>query len=332
MKKIAVVFGGQSHEHEVSLRSGLTFLQQIDYKKFNVVPVLISKDGSWTKYVELNSPVESLEQLVPDHQFTNSTTYNWKDAVDIFFPLIHGETGEDGKLQGFFEMIGVPYVGSNVEASAVGMNKVLSKMVAQQLGGVNIVPYLIVKKDSWLQDKVVNLTMDYPVFIKPARAGSSVGVSKVYNKEELETSLHKAFEIDSLVLIEKAIIGREIEVAVIGNDSPEASVVGEIEFVSDFYDYENKYMNDSSIMHIPARIASEEQGAVRKMALDVYTSIGCSGYARVDFFVEEKTDRVYFNEINTSPGMTNKSMFPVLFSDKYTFTDLLSKIIENSFC
>lgn len=329
-KKIAVVYGGQSHEHEVSLRSGLTFLQQIDYTKFSVTPVLITKEGVWTKYKELNASIDSLEELHIDENFQNALTFDWQANIDVFFPLIHGETGEDGKLQGFLELINVPYVGSNVEASAVGMNKVLSKMVANQLGAVNIVPYTFVRKESYSLSAEINLEFDYPAFVKPARAGSSVGVSKVYNGEELKVALESAFKVDGLVLIEKGIVGQEIEVAVIGKETPEASVVGEIEFVSDFYDYENKYMNDSSIMHIPARIDEELQESVQKQAINVYSSIGCEGYARVDFFLEKDTNLVYFNEINTSPGMTNKSMFPVLFSSHYSFTELLSKIIAET--
>ncbi|MCU7667940.1 D-alanine--D-alanine ligase family protein [Bacillus thuringiensis] len=329
VKKVGVIFGGQSHEHEVSLRSVLTLLQQIDYNEFSVVPFLITSEGKWVKYVTLREPIGSLGDLWVDSEINPSPLFPWENNIDIFFPLIHGETGEDGKLQGLLEMIGIPYVGSNVEASAVGMNKVLAKIVANHIGGVEIVPYKIIRKDSYQNNAKIELPFDYPVFIKPSRAGSSVGVSKVYSNEELQIALKEAFLIDDLVLIEKAIVGKEIEVGVIGKEKPEASMVGEIEFLSDFYDYENKYLKESSVMHIPARIDDKVQEEVRDFAKKVYTSIGCEGYARVDFFLEENTNVVYFNEINTSPGMTEKSMFPVLFSNSYTFTELLTKIINN---
>lgn len=330
VKKVGVIFGGQSHEHEVSLRSVLTFLQQIDYSKFAVVPFLITSEGKWVKYATLNNPVNTLNELWIDTNFDELPLSQWIQSVDVFFPLIHGETGEDGKLQGFIEMLGVPYIGSNVEASAVGMNKVLAKIVANQIGDVEIVPYKVLRKESYETEMNIDLPFDYPVFVKPSRAGSSVGVSKAYSEGELKTALNDAFDVDNLVLIEQSITGKEIEVGVIGKGEPEVSVVGEIEFLSDFYDYENKYLNDSSVMHIPARVNVDIQNKVRNLAANVYTSIGCEGYARVDFFLENDTNRIYFNEINTSPGMTDKSMFPVLFSDKYTFKELLSKIIENA--
>jgi D-alanine-D-alanine ligase len=328
VKKVGIIFGGQSHEHEVSLRSVLTLIQQIDYSKYAVVPYMITKNGDWIKYATIKEPINSLNDMWKDSTFNPSPLFPWSSDIDVFFPIIHGETGEDGKLQGFLEMIKIPYVGSNVEASAVGMNKVLSKIVAKQIGGVEIVPYQIVRKEEYKED--IKLDFDFPVFVKPSRAGSSVGVSKAYSDAELKAALNNAFGIDDLVLIEKAIIGKEIEVGVIGHHTPETSVVGEIEFASDFYDYENKYNNDTSVMHIPARIDSPLQEQVKDFAGRVYTSIGCKGYARVDFFLEKDTNKVYFNEINTSPGMTDKSMFPVLFSNKYSFTELLSNLIEES--
>lgn len=330
MKVIGVVYGGQSHEHEVSLRSVLTLIQQMDYSKFSVVPIFISKQGDWTKYKKLQNPISSLDELEIELALSPSPAQSWCEEIDAFFPVIHGETGEDGCLQGLFEMLNVPFIGSNVEASAVGMNKVLSKIVCEQLAGVDIVPYQIVRKNSY-ETFTSNPPIDFPVFIKPARAGSSVGVSKAYSAEELNSALQTAFEVDDLVLVEKAINGIEIEVGVIGKDDIETSQVGEIEFLSDFYDYENKYLNDSSVMHIPARISAEAQSLVKENAEKIYKAIGSDGYARVDFFLEKESNKIYFNEINTSPGMTKKSMFPVLFSHKYTFQELLTKIIETKF-
>lgn len=327
-KTVGLIFGGQSHEHEVSLNSAESFLKNVDFEKFNVIPILITKEGKWVQCLEVDKPIFNKLWL---KVYENDVLANMPQLVkkiDVFFPLIHGETGEDGKLQGFLEIIGAPYVGCNVESSAIGMNKVIAKEIASIMGGVSIVPYVVVRKEEWEPDIEVELSFDYPVFVKPSRAGSSVGVSKVSNEKQLITALQTAFLVDEMVLIEKAIVGKEIEVAVIGErESIETSTVGEISFESDFYDYENKYKTNTSVMHIPARMSVEKQEETKKFAKNVYHALGCSGYARVDFFLEEGTEYIYFNEINTSPGMTEKSMFPVLFGSQYKFKELLSKII-----
>lgn len=328
-KTVGLIFGGQSHEHEVSLNSAESFLKNVDYEKFRVIPFLITKEGKWIQCLEVDKPILNKLWLKVDENDVLDNMVSLSKKIDVFFPLIHGETGEDGKLQGFLEILGVPYVGCNVESSAVGMNKILAKEIASIMGGVSIVPYIVLRIEEWESNTDIELSFDFPVFVKPSRAGSSIGVSKVLNEKQLKTALQTAFLVDELVLIEKVIVGKEVEVAVIGSkESIEASTVGEISFESDFYDYENKYKSDTSVMHIPARMAVEKQEEAKNLAKNVYRSLGCSGYARVDFFLEKGTDYIYFNEINTSPGMTDKSMFPVLFGSQYKFKELLSKLIE----
>lgn len=333
MKKLSVcvLFGGVSPEHEVSLRSAEYVLNTIDKEKYNVFPVGITKDGDWvlfdgTDYSMLPagtwqdhegnrraaiSPVRGQGLL----SFENDCVV--RERIDVVFPVLHGENGEDGSIQGLLQIAGIPYVGPHVASSAVCMDKTLTKLVAD-LAGVRQAAWELVTRSGYARNadaavQAVESRFAYPVFVKPAGTGSSVGVSKARNREELNEAIEKALKYDSKVLAEEFINGREVEVAVLGNETPMASICGEIDSGADFYDYEAKYVTDTSTAHIPARISEETAETVRELAVRVYEAMGCKGLSRVDFFVTHEGGEVVFNEINTLPGFTSISMYPKLF-------------------
>lgn len=329
---VCVLFGGVSPEHEVSLRSAESVLNNMDVEKYNIFPVGITKAGDWVLYGGTDY------SLLPSQQWQNHPD-NYRaiispirgqgllcfngdrvkyEMIDVVFPVLHGENGEDGAMQGLLQMAGIPYVGPHVSASAVAMDKTLTKIVADN-AGVPQADWLLVR-NSDLQSQIdgilnaVEGKFSYPVFVKPAGTGSSVGVSKSNTREELKSALLKAGIYDEKILVEEFIDGSEVEVAVLGNSSPVASVVGEIDSGTEFYDYDAKYVTDTSVAYIPARIPEEVAEELREKAVQVYKAIGCQGLSRVDFFVTHKDNRVVFNEINTIPGFTSISMYPKLFA------------------
>lgn len=329
---VCVLFGGMSPEHEVSLRSAEFVLRSLDPEKYNVVPVGITKDGDWirfggTDYSMLPSgewtecPGNRRAAISPVRgqgllSFEGDCVV--RERIDVVFPVLHGENGEDGTVQGLLQLAGIPYVGPHVSASAVAMDKSLTKLVAGQ-AGVTQAQWALVRRSEL--DIRPDSVMDglerkfrYPVFVKPAGTGSSVGVSKAANRQELKDALLTAGTYDEKILVEEFIHGREIEVAVMGNDSPVASVCGEIDSGAEFYDYDAKYVTDTSVAYIPARIPEDVAEQVRDAAVKIYTAIGCRGLSRVDFFVTYEDQRVVFNEINTLPGFTSISMYPKLFA------------------
>ena len=333
MKKqtVCILFGGMSPEHEVSLRSAESVLNNINHKKYDVLPVGITKAGKWIYFAGKDysmlpagtwetyqdncaaaiSPVRGQGLL----RFTDAGVV--ETPVDVVFPVLHGENGEDGAMQGLLQMAGIPYVGPHVAASAVAMDKTLTKLVVDH-AGVPQAAWQLVRRENLLSDmeNILNSLeerFDYPMFVKPAGTGSSVGVSKAANREKLAAALFAAAGFDSKILVEEFIHGREIEVAVLGNENPVASICGEIDSGADFYDYEAKYVTDTSTAYIPARIPEEVQAQVRELAVKVYTAIGCQGLSRVDFFVTYEDSRVVLNEINTLPGFTSISMYPKMF-------------------
>ena len=329
---VCILFGGMSPEHEVSLRSAESVLNNIDHERYNVFPVGITKDGDWLlfggrDYAELpagtwmDHPANSRAAISPIRgqgllRFEGDCVV--RERIDVVFPVMHGENCEDGAVQGLLELAGIPYVGPHVAASAVAMDKTLTKLVVDQAGIPQAAWHLV--RSSELEhhvEQVVELLeqkFSYPMFVKPAGTGSSVGVSKAANREALCTALHAAAKFDKKVLVEEFIDGREIEVAVMGNESPAASVCGEIDSGAEFYDYEAKYVTDTSVAYIPARISEEVEEQVRELAVKVYSAIGCQGLSRVDFFVTHEGNRIVFNEINTLPGFTSISMYPKLFA------------------
>ncbi len=334
MKKLSVcvLFGGMSPEHEVSLRSAEFVLNCLDPEKFNVFPVGITKNGDWILYTGTdysllpsgawkNHPENRRAAISPVRgqgllSFEGDCVV--REWIDVVFPVLHGENGEDGTMQGLLQMAGIPYVGPHVAASAVAMDKTLTKLVADQVG-VRQAAWMLVRNSDvdvrldWVMDQVEK-KFQYPVFVKPAGTGSSVGVSKATDRSKLKEALLAAGVHDSKILVEEFIHGREVEVAVMGNESPVASICGEIDSGADFYDYDAKYITDTSVAYIPARISEDVAEAVRDAAVKIYTAIGCQGLSRVDFFVTYQGDEVVFNEINTLPGFTSISMFPKLFA------------------
>ena len=333
MKKVSVciLFGGISPEHEVSLRSAESVLNNIDKSKYNVFPLGITKEGDWIlfggedysmlpKGTWKNHPDNRRAAISPVRgqgllSFEGESIV--RERIDVVFPVIHGENGEDGAMQGLLQMAGIPYVGPHVAASAVAMDKTLTKLVVDH-AGVPQAAWQLVRAselDNHMENTLTELEMRfrYPMFVKPAGTGSSVGVSKAADREALRTALLCAAKYDRKILVEEFIHGREIEVAVMGNDNPVASICGEIDSGADFYDYDAKYITDTSTAYIPARISDEVAEIVREAAVRVYSAIGCQGLSRVDFFVTYEENRVVFNEINTIPGFTSISMYPKLF-------------------
>ena len=333
MKKwnVCVLFGGMSPEHDVSLRSAESVLNNMDAEKYNILPVGITKEGDWvffggTDYSELpggqwlenpNNRRATISPVRGQGLLTFEGDCVVRQQVDVVFPVLHGENGEDGAMQGLLQLAGIPYVGPHVSASAVSMDKTLTKLVADKAGVAQAAWYLVRRGDlsTRLEQTLdaLEATFAYPMFVKPSGTGSSVGVSKAANREALEKALVDAAVFDDKILVEEFIKGREVEVAVMGNDNPMASVCGEIDSGADFYDYDAKYITDTSTAYIPARISESVEEQVREAAVKVYSAIGCQGLSRVDFFVTYEDERVVFNEINTLPGFTSISMYPKLF-------------------
>ena len=334
MKKLSVciLFGGVSPEYEVSLRSAESVLNNINKEKYNVFPVGITKDGDWLlfggeDYSELpagtwvQNPANCRAAISPVRgqgllRFEGDCVV--RERIDVVFPVMHGENCEDGAVQGLLQLAGIPYVGPHIAASAVSMDKTLTKLVVDHAGVPQANWYLVRRGElEHRMDHVVAALEEkfsYPMFVKPAGTGSSVGVSKAADRETLCSALTAAADFDSKILVEEFIDGREIEVAVMGNDNPVASICGEIDSGAEFYDYDAKYLTNTSKAYIPARISEAVEEEVRELAVKVYSAIGCQGLSRVDFFVTRAENRIVFNEINTLPGFTSISMYPKLFA------------------
>ena len=334
MKKLSVciLFGGISPEHEVSLRSAESVLNNLDHNKYNVFPLGITKNGDWILFGGDDYSMLPSGEWV-DHPANRRAAISpvrgqgllsfegdcvVRERIDVVFPVLHGENGEDGAMQGLLQMAGIPYVGSHVAASAVAMDKTLTKLVVDNAGLTQAAWQLVRSSEAEERmDKILDgleSRFTYPMFVKPAGTGSSVGVSKAADRESLREALLAAGAYDEKILVEEFIHGREIEVAVMGNDSPVASICGEIDSGADFYDYDSKYVTDTSTAYIPARIPEDVAEQVRDMAVKIYKVVGAQGLSRVDFFVTYEGNRVVFNEINTLPGFTSISMYPKLFA------------------
>lgn len=344
---VCVLFGGVSPEHDVSLRSAESVLNNIDHSKYNVFPVGITKDGDWvlyggTDYSQLpgekwlecpNNRRAALSPVRGQGLLSFEGDCVVRERIDVVFPVLHGENGEDGSVQGLFQLAGLPYVGCHIAASAVAMDKTLTKLVADQAKVRQAAWRLVWRSDLEHQ---MERTLDcleeafaYPMFVKPAGTGSSVGVSKAKDRKALAAALEAAAVFDRKVLVEEFIDGKEVEVAVLGNESPCASVPGEIDSGVEFYDYDAKYVTDTSTSYIPARISEEAGERVRDAAIRIYKAIGCQGLSRVDFFVTHKDEEVVFNEINTLPGFTSISMYPKLFdASGIPYSDLTDNLIQ----
>ncbi len=378
--RIGVLFGGRSGEHEVSLLSAASILKAIDKKKYDVVPIGITKQGRWVTAHDAQAllsgkptpenprlagdpqatptaavlkrgeaiiippvPAESLQPLQLNASADLAPAHSALD-IDVIFPVLHGTFGEDGTIQGLFELADIAYVGSGVLGSSAGMDKDAMKKLFSA-AGLPQTPYIALLRSEWrtnakLCTKRIEAALKYPIFVKPANLGSSVGISKVHDRSELAAAMGLAASFDRKLVIEQGVGGpgakpRELEVAVLGNDTPEASVVGEIVPGAEFYDYEAKYLSDASVPIIPAKLTAAESKQIRKMAIEAFRACDCSGLARVDFLMEptrkgsKAKPRIYLNEINTLPGFTSISMYPKLWgATGVPYKQLIDRLIQ----
>ena len=342
-KRIAVIFGGQSSEHEVSCMSAVNVIGGLNREKYEIHMIGITKEGHWV-YVENVDKIrddswrdgEITAVISPDHEKQGI----WKVSggtvevvpIDVAFPVLHGKYGEDGTIQGLFEMSGIPYAGCGVLASAASMDKISTKIFADRLGVRQAAYVADIARDLREMDDTiaqVEEKLGYPVFVKPSNAGSSQVVSKAHNREELKEALVLAKKHDHRVLIEENITGREVECAVLGGQNPQASPVGEILAAAEFYDFDAKYNNEESRTVIDPDLPEEVKEEIRRNAVAIFREVGGFGLSRVDFFVEKDTNEVIFNEINTLPGFTNISMYPMLWeANGIKKEELLDRIIE----
>ena len=349
--KVGVIFGGRSGEHEVSLNSAQSVMAALDRTKYDIVPIGISKNGRWLTGDVVAALTEgktaSHAALLPDPQASSLMQLDESEAVggltvvsqlDVLIPVLHGTYGEDGTVQGLLELAGLPYVGAGVVGSAVGMDKAIFKHV-MVANGIPVLPWELVLKRDWLDGETavldqIEATLIYPVFTKPANLGSSVGISKCRNRAELKAGLEEATRFDRRVVVEQGINVRELEVSVMGNEKPIASIVGEIRPRRDFYDYTAKYLaapdsDEDSELIIPAEIDAALSDTVRQMALNAYQAIDCAGLGRVDLLLDTDDGRLYLNEINTIPGFTRISMYPKLWeATGIPYSELLDSLIE----
>ena len=345
-KTVAIIFGGCSSEHEVSVKSATTIIENINKDLYNTVLIGITKKGAWLKVnsVEdlktgnwVNSKSKAVISPDTEHKGILSIEGNKVECipVDVVFPVLHGLNGEDGTIQGLFTLAGIPYVGCGVLASAVSMDKVYTKLIVDNLGIRQARYVKVLSSDLNELDRIatqVESELGYPVFIKPSNAGSSQGVSKANNRNELKDGILFAAKHDRKILIEETIIGREIECAVLGSNDVRASGVGEIVAAADFYDYDAKYNNPESRTVIAPELPAGVEEKVRDAAVKVFKAVDGFGLSRVDFFVEKETNEIVFNEINTLPGFTSISMYPMLWEAKgIGKAQLIDKLIQSAF-
>lgn len=333
-KKLAIIFGGQSTEHEVSRVSVASILKNIDNKKYDIYPIGITKEGKWFEYIGNVDNIKNGNWEKDEfYKKSEGEKILFNREVDVVFPVLHGLYGEDGTVQGLCKLLNIPCVGPGVMSSALCMDKVYTKYILENFN-INQAEYVVInnyeyklKSNSIIKEVEDNLF--YPVFIKPANGGSSVGITKAYDKDELIKGIEEALNFDRKVLVEKAINAREIEVAVLGNDDPKASVPGEIIPAKEFYDYESKYENAESKLLIPAKLNDSKIEEIKLQAIKIFKILDCSGMARVDFLLDKDTEEVYLNEVNTIPGFTKISMYPKLWEESgKPYTQLIDELID----
>lgn len=368
MKKLRVglIFGGRSGEHEVSIRSARAIAKALtadqNATQYELLPFYIQKNGHWLagnvpqQVLEAGTPLE-LEFQTSDDSAVESVLSSELSSplaianspslipypqasqsaeVDVWFPILHGPNGEDGTVQGLLKLMQVPFVGSGVLGSALGMDKIAMKMAFAQVGLPQVKYVTVTRSQVWSNPCVfpklcdqIEATLGYPCFVKPANLGSSVGITKVRSRTQLETALDSAASYDRRLIVEAGVVARELECAVLGNDNPKASVVGEITYNSDFYDYETKYTEGQADLFIPARVPAEITAQIQEMSLQAFAAVDAAGLARVDFFYVEETGEVLINEINTMPGFTATSMYPQLWAASgVSFPELVSELVQ----
>lgn len=341
---VGLIYGGKSGEHEVSLQTALAVMKAFDFDKYELLPFFIAKNGAWRVGSRMQSPFTDAEQLklaqgaegtaaAVQLLFSGLAADNAENkAIDIAFPLLHGTNGEDGTIQGLFEMANLPYVGAGVLASAAGMDKVVMKKLFAD-AGLNQCAYCYFSDAGWKHnshERILEIEekLGYPCFVKPANLGSSVGISKAGNREELRGAVELALRYDVKVIVEEFVDAREIEVGVLGNDEPLASVPGEIVSSGEYYDYQAKYLDGKSQMIIPAQIDTELAEQIRELAVKAFKAIEGSGLCRADFFVRKHDGAVLINEVNTMPGFTPHSMYPLLWRETgVSYPVLLDRLI-----
>jgi D-alanine-D-alanine ligase len=331
---IALLFGGRSAEHEVSLSSARSIYQNLDQGKFKIHSIYITKKGSW-KIVESPFLLTKVLRQGPSFSFLPWKNKNLTQAIraDIYFPVLHGPYGEDGTIQGLLEMADVPYVGAAVLASAIGMDKAIMKTLFKA-AGLPVVKHLILFEPEWEKEKKAVLQkikekFPLPFFVKPANLGSSVGITKVKDYAQTLAALSTAFVYDRKILVEQGIAGRELELSVLGNAAPRVSLPGEIIPCREFYDYKDKYLEGKTVFGIPAEIPSPIIRDLQRISLEAFKTIDCSGMARVDFFLENRTQKIYLSEINTIPGFTQISMYPRLWGvSGIPYPRLLEELVQ----
>lgn len=329
MIKLGIIYGGMSTEHEVSITSAKSVIKNLNKEKYEMQEIYITKEGKWQ-----NKEGQEIENI-----------FNHIKNFDVVFPVLHGMYGEDGTIQGLLEMMKVPYVGVGVLGSAVGMDKVYAKIIFDK-AQIPQAKYVYIKKKkegyTYVQEnfneidlslkeicKKINEKIEFPMFVKPSNSGSSVGINKAHNIEELEEYIEYAGKYDTKILVEENINAQEIECAVLGNEEPKASCTGEILPADEFYSYDAKYKNVESKTQIPANISKETENKIRDLAIRAYKSLDCKGLSRVDFFVEKQTGEIYINEINTMPGFTSISMYPKLWEHSgLKYSELLDELIN----
>lgn len=342
-KTVGLLFGGKSGEHEVSLVSGSAIAHNFDRELFNVFPIFISREGRWygpialediaTAAAEQYAEKEIMLAPRPGGILLSVADGGEVGKLDVIFPIVHGTFGEDGILQGLLELADVPYVGAGVAGSAISMDKVVMRKILayHNIPQVAFTTVLRsqVEKNVAEAVKQVEEALPYPVFVKPANGGSSVGISKAKDSAELMQALQLAARYDRKILVEQGVDVREIEISVLGNEAPKVSLPGEIKASNEFYDYKAKYIDNKSVAQIPAELPAETIAAIQKLAVEAYLALECEGFARVDFFVERQTGRIYLNEINTLPGFTEISMYPKLWEAVgLPIAQLLTNLVE----
>ncbi len=348
--RVGVIFGGQSGEHEVSLVSAQGIMEAMDKERYEIIPVGVTKEGRWLtsgepmKLLQSGGPGVSAQVAEAQPMTRGLAPRSRRDLVpgtcetgfpqvDVVFPVLHGPYGEDGTVQGLLELAGIPYVGAGVLGSALGMDKIAMKAVFAS-HGLPVVEQVALKRRDWEQDpeammELVEKELGYPCFIKPANLGSSVGISKVHRRSELAPSLALAARYDRRMLAERAVDAREIEVSVLGNDEPIASVPGEIIPCREFYDYIAKYIDDRSELIIPADLPPAMTRRIQELAIAAFLAVDCAGMARVDFFLDKDTQELYLGELNTIPGFTPISMYPKLWeASGISYSELIDRLIE----
>jgi D-alanine-D-alanine ligase len=356
--RVGVVFGGRSGEHDVSLRSAQTVMAALEASGHDVIQIGITREGAWLTEgdpmatLQAGSPLfaigdggqrEDGEVLASVNALSIKANQSsapavipasgWAGELDVIFPVLHGPMGEDGTVQGLFELAGLPYVGAGVMSSSVSMDKSVTKQLLAQ-SAIPQAPWLTVLRKEWQRfpDAIqadIERELGYPCFVKPANLGSSVGISKVHDSSELPAAMREAGNHDRKIVIEKGINARELEVSVLGNDEPVASVIGEIVPAGEFYDYEAKYVDDDSELIVPADIPDDVADEIRAVAVRAFRVLDCAGMARIDFLMDRESHHIYLNEVNTIPGFTSISMYPILWeASGLPLPDLVSRLVE----